>query len=183
MTKIPFCCIDEQLYNHPPTLLIGTVDKFARLGSVPEARSLIGINDIDNERRPPDLVIQDELHLLTGPLGSLAGLFETALETLWNAQGHFAKYVAATATIKGAERDSKLMYGRELSVFPPPGITIKDNFFATENQNKPGRYHLAILGNIGRFKNTVENILFLLQMLKIKQKKVDESIIIVLDSC
>ena len=76
---VPFSCVDEELYAHPPTLLIATVDKFARHGK-PESRVLIGLRQGDRARRQPDLVIQDKLHLLTGPLGSLAGLFETAIE-------------------------------------------------------------------------------------------------------
>jgi len=155
-TPVPFSCIDEEIYNHPPTLLIGTVDKFARLGSVPEARALIGLKTDDLGRRPPDLIIQDELHLLTGPLGSLAGLFETAIETLWQRLGHSAKYIAATATIRGAERDSKLMYGRSLKVFPPPGITVKDNFFAVEKTEEPGRVHIGVIGNIGHSTTLLE---------------------------
>ena len=153
---IPFSCVDEELYTNPPTLLIGTIDKFARLGSVAESRVLIGLKTGDIHRRPPDLVIQDELHLLTGPLGSLSGLFETAIETLWARAGHTAKYVAATATIRGAERDSRLMYGRELNIFPPPGSTVRDNFFATESSKKPGRRHVAIVGNIGHSNTLLE---------------------------
>jgi hypothetical protein len=147
---IPFTCIDEEMYNNPPSLLIGTVDKFAQLASKPEARVLLGLHtNHDNcHRRHPDLIIQDELHLLTGPLGSMAGLYETVIEVLWKAAGHTAKYVAATATIKGIENDSKMMFGRSMNIFPPPGRTIKDNFFSQQNEVEPGRRHLAILGNI-----------------------------------
>jgi len=153
---IPFSCIDEEIYAHPPTLLIGTVDKFARLGSVPQSRVLLGLKSGDAHRRPPDLVVQDELHLLTGPLGSLSGLFESAIETLWARVGHTTKYVAATATIRGAERDSELMYGRRLNVFPPPGNTIRDNFFASEDLDSHGRIHLAVVGNIGHSTTLLE---------------------------
>ena len=62
------------------------------------------------------LIIQDELHLLTGPLGTIAGLVETALETAWEDLGHRPKYIAATATIRGAQR-AMLMYGREMNIF------------------------------------------------------------------
>jgi hypothetical protein len=145
---IPFTCIDEEIYNNPPSLLIGTVDKFAQLASKPEARVLLGLQTNDNHRRHPDLIIQDELHLLTGPLGSMAGLYETVFEVLWKASNHSAKYVAATATIKGIEKDSKIMFGRSMNIFPPPGRSIKDNFFSQEDEINPGRRHLAILGNI-----------------------------------
>jgi len=155
-TRVPFSCIDDELYKYPPTLLLGTIDKFARLGSEPRARTLIGLRDRDAIRRPPDLIIQDELHLLTGPLGSLSGLFESAIETLWERANHQAKYVAATATIRGAARDSKLMYGRELNVFPPPGSSIKDNFFAGEQFEQDGRKHLAIIGNLGHSTTLME---------------------------
>jgi len=178
-TRVPFSCIDEELYNHPPTLLIGTIDKFARLGSEPKARTLIGLKGIDEHRRPPDLVIQDELHLLTGPLGSLSGLFESAIETLWERANHKAKYVAATATIRGAARDSKLMYGRELNIFPPPGSSISDNFFATEQTEMNGRKHLAIIGNLGHSTTLMERpFASVLQRIKdIESKGVDKKII------
>ena len=153
---VPFSCVDEELYAHPPTLLIATVDKFARLASKPESRVLIGLRQGDRARRQPDLVIQDELHLLTGPLGSLAGLFETAIETLWNRIGHRPKYVAATATIRGAKDDAHLMYGRRLNVFPPPGKTIRDNFFAVERDDLPGRIHAGVIGNLGHSTTLLE---------------------------
>ena len=178
-TRVPFSCIDEELYNHPPTLLLGTIDKFARLGSEPKARTLIGLRDIDSIRRPPDLVIQDELHLLTGPLGSLSGLFESAIETLWERAGHQAKYVAATATIRGAARDSKLMYGRELNIFPPPGSSITDNFFSTEQRELDGRKHLAIIGNLGHSTTLMERpFASVLQRIKdLESRGIDKKII------
>ena len=144
---IPFSCVDDDLYDNPPTLLIGTVDKFARLASEPRARVLLGLRGEKYHLSPPDLVIQDELHLLTGPLGSLAGLFESAIEVLWKKAGTRVKYIAATATIRGADRNTKIMYGRDLNVFPPPGLTIKDNFFSEEREDIDGRAHIAILGN------------------------------------
>jgi|APSaa5957512535_1039671.scaffolds.fasta_scaffold02738_2 hypothetical protein len=145
--KIPFSCIDEELYHSPPTLLIATVDKFAQLASKPESRVLLGLKTGGKRRTPPDLIIQDELHLLTGPLGSMAGLYESMLEIIWNNVQFRPKYVAATATIRGIEKDAELMFGRKLNVFPPPGRSIKDNFFSQEDNSNAGRQHLAILGN------------------------------------
>jgi len=157
---IPFTCIDEDIYNNPPSVLLGTADKFVQaaynrsygnskdeFGPL-DVRRLLGFSD-ENHVRPPDLIIQDELHLLTGPLGSMAGLLETALDAAWMvAHSHRPKYIAATATIRGAKRDAKLMFGRDLSIFPPPINTAKDNFFASES-NEPqrnGRLHMAVLG-------------------------------------
>jgi hypothetical protein len=158
---IPFTCVDEDIYNNPPSVLLGTVDKFVQTAynrtydhsdigddSKRDVRRLLGFTT-DNSVRPPDLVIQDELHLLTGPLGSMAGLMETAIETAWNvSQNHKPKYVAATATIRGASRDAKLMFGRDLSIFPPPINTANDNFFAREIRTRleEGRMHVAVLG-------------------------------------
>lgn len=155
---IPFTPVDEDIYNNPPSILLGTVDKFvqaaynrtyesASRGTPANVRTLLGYS---GSNRPPDLIIQDELHLLSGPLGSLAGLLETALDVAWHesCDGHRPKYVAATATIRGAERDAKLMFGRELNIFPPPVNRASDNFFAREapTEQTPGRVHLSLLG-------------------------------------
>ncbi|SVE50604.1 uncharacterized protein METZ01_LOCUS503458, partial [marine metagenome] len=153
---IPFSCIDDELYANPPTLLIGTIDKFARLASEPDSRVLLGLKHGGIHRRPPDLVIQDELHLLTGPLGSLAGLYEAAIETLWSSMEHRVKYIAATATTKGTEKDTLQIYGRNLNVFPPPGYSIDDNFFSKVDKGAHGREHIAILGNVNNSRTVLD---------------------------
>lgn len=155
---IPFTPVDDDIYNNPPSILLGTADKFVQaahnrtsksnvVGIPANIRNLLGFN---GHNRPPDLIIQDELHLLTGPLGSMAGLIETALDVAWSEAcgGHRPKYVAATATIRGADRDAKLMFGKELRIFPPPVDVASDNFFAREASTSkiPGRIHLSVLG-------------------------------------
>lgn len=161
---IPFTPIDDDIYLNPTTVLLATVDKIARLAHNPWARSIDPsehsetakesncrtLFGFDGSKRPPDLIIQDELHLLTGPLGTTAGLIESTMDVLWSSLGHRPKYVAATATIRGAERDVRLMFGRSLNIFPPPVAKASDNFFAKEDHENPGRIHIGILGSIGR---------------------------------
>ena len=135
---------DEMIYKKSPTFLLGTIDKFAQFALKPQAKNLLA-----DDEDCVSLIIQDELHLLTGPLGSMAGLLETALDTAWEiSANHKPKYIAATATIRGAERDAKLMFGRNLHVFPPPINTATDNFFASESKDdrESSRLHLAVLG-------------------------------------
>jgi hypothetical protein len=174
---LPFSCVDEDLYLHPPTILLGTVDKMVQLAHNNHAKSLkhgeteydfIAANALNSRRMfgfdssgplPPSLIIQDELHLLSGPLGTLAGMIETALTAAWAHQNHHPKYVAATATIRGASRDIGLIYGRKLNVFPPPLLTAKDNFFAQEqevNGTTPGRIHLGILAPPRRSRSATD---------------------------
>lgn len=101
--------------------------------------------------RPPDLIIQDELHLITGPLGTLVGLYETAVDGLssWEYQGKIvrSKVIASSATIRRATEQVHALYMRNANVFPPPGLDIEDNFFARQiapTEKAPGRLYFGI---------------------------------------
>ena len=152
---LPYSCIDEEVYANPPTLLISTVDKFARMSSKPEAAVFLGKStpQSPHNKNPPELIILDELHLLSGPLGSIAGLWESALQSL---MGEWRpKYIAATATIRGAEKEVRSMFGRDLKIFPPPAASIKDNYFSKEQEHGErdsdrGRIHLSLLASPAR---------------------------------
>lgn len=109
--------------------------------------------------RPPDLIIQDELHLISGPLGSLVGLYETAIDSLctWELDGQkiYPKIIASTATIKQAHEQVHRLFCRQLQVFPPQGINIEDNFFSRQrptNEFTPGRLYLGICAHGRRIK-------------------------------
>lgn len=164
-THIPVYLIDEEIYRRLPTVVISTVDKFARLPWDERTASLFGKVDRYCERcgyiakgeehpsshrnpkaivypvkpfYPPELIIQDELHLITGPLGSIYGGYETAIEELCsnlleNGEKIKPKYVVATATIKNAAEQIKRLYARkEMKQFPPSGLEVEDSFFAKE---------------------------------------------------
>ncbi len=139
---LPCNVVDEALYRRPPSLLVGTIDKFARLAWDDRAGAFFGVQ---NSSRPPELVIQDELHLVTGPLGSVAGLYEAGLETLLIQRGVRPKYVASTATIRMAEQQVRRLYARELAVFPPPGLSHDESYFARVDREHPGRLYVGYL--------------------------------------
>jgi hypothetical protein len=140
---LPLHVVDEHLYSHPPTLLLATVDKFARLTWEERASAFLG----HPNRRPPEVVIQDELHLIAGPLGSFAGIYEAALDTVLQYRGIRPKYIASTATIRHAAKQVRVLYGREMAVFPPPGHTCDDSFFARTDWEKPGRLYVGLCGD------------------------------------
>ena len=153
--EIPVYFIDEVIYMKRPTFLIGTVDKFVQLTWKPEARSLFGLDANGNPFvNPPNLIIQDELHLISGPLGTLAGLYETVIEELCtknvNGKRIKPKIISATATIKEFEVQAKSLFGRsQANLFPSPGLDIDDSFFAkvaTNEEGKPlpGRKYVGI---------------------------------------
>ncbi len=138
---LPCNVVDEALYEQPPTLLVSTIDKFARLAWKERAAAFFG----GGVRRPPELVIQDELHLITGPLGSVAGVYEAAIETVLERRGVRPKYVASTATIRMAHEQVRRLYGRETAVFPPPGLSADDSWFARPDRSRPGRLYVGYL--------------------------------------
>ena len=101
--------------------------------------------------RPPDLIIQDELHLISGPLGTLVGLYETAIDKLctWEVNGKKVrpKVVASTATIRNADVQVHKLFLRHLNIFPAHGLDIKDNFFSLQrepSEKYPGRCYMGI---------------------------------------
>lgn len=144
---LPLAVVDEDIYEQPPTLVIGTVDKFAMLPWRPEARSLFGLND---DYSAPELIIQDELHLISGPLGSMVAHYETAIEALCRAGDSSSgpKIVASTATISRANEQILALYnGRRGSLFPPQGLEVGDSFFARESVSKPGRCYVGVFAS------------------------------------
>lgn len=141
--RLPVVVIDDDVYETPPTLIIGTVDKFAMLAWREMSGRIFGIGT-PGDNDPPDLIIQDELHLISGPLGSVVGLYESAIDLLCSWKGRKPKIVASTATIRRAWHQCRALYDRTTSQFPPQGLDISDSFFAKENRETPGRLYLGI---------------------------------------
>lgn len=141
---IPVSVVDDDLYEFPPTFLIGTVDKFARMVWEPRSRRFLGGGQ---EGLAPSLIIQDELHLINGPLGSIAGGYEAGIEAVIRERGRPPKYLAATATIQRSAEQAKALYGRHGFLFPPSGIDASDSFFSREDEETPGRTFLGVMGN------------------------------------
>lgn len=100
--------------------------------------------------RPPDLIIQDEFHLISGPLGTMVGLYETAVDELcsWKLGDKTIKpkIVASTATVRKAKEQVNNVFMRRVSVFPPHGLDVEDNFFSVQRpiDAKPGRRYLGV---------------------------------------
>lgn len=128
--RLPIQIIDEELYQKPPTLLFGTVDKFAMLPWDGRIGSFFGVGMLN---RCPELIIQDELHLISGALGTMVGLYETAIDEICSQKGVAPKIVASTATIRRAKEQCSVLYNREVVQFPAPGLDAEDSFFAKES--------------------------------------------------
>lgn len=138
--SLPVVVIDEIMYASPPSLLIGTIDKFAQLPRQERLGTLFGLDG----RAPPGLIIQDELHLISGPLGSMAGLYETVVDLLCTRDGRRPKVIGSTATIGQAARQVRALFDRTVLQFPPPGIDASDSFFAVRDLLGPDRLYVGI---------------------------------------
>lgn len=175
--SIPVYMVDEEIYAKCPTVILSTVDKFARLpwdvntnalfGRVDRKCSRDGYVAIGSEHPkhkktdrlpaatitqvrpflPPELIIQDELHLITGPLGTVYGAYETIIEDMCTYDGIKPKYVVSTATIKNASNQTRSLYARKATMqFPPNGFEIGDSFFIREIpiEENPFRKYLGL---------------------------------------
>ena len=167
--QLPIIGIDEPIYQRLPAFLIATVDKFAALPWTGQTGTLFGrverfdkngfYGPCDPQRGQalgghlpaPDLIIQDELHLISGPLGTIAGIYETAIDDLATRQiGEKSvrpKVVASTATVRRADSQIRALFERsQVAIFPPPGPDRRDAFFAhTEPASRaPARLYVGV---------------------------------------
>jgi hypothetical protein len=148
---LPVMVIDEDIYDNPPSLILGTVDKFAMLTWKPEKiRKIFGFRG-STRIDPPDLIIQDELHLISGPLGSIVGCYETLIDQLCRIRktekGYGAKIVASTATVSRAKEQILALYNRktdDVMVFPQQALKAGESFFAFTDDKKIGRTYIGI---------------------------------------
>jgi hypothetical protein len=137
---LPVWTVDDDVYQQKPTLVIGTIDKFAQLPRRKEVHTLFGMGSDDS----PDLIIQDELHLISGPLGTIAAVYETAFDWLIARDGRRAKIVGSTATIRRAVDQTRALFNRTATQFPPPGLDHHDSGFAVLDRGSPGRLYVGI---------------------------------------
>lgn len=136
---LPVQLIDQDLYRNPPSMLIGTVDKFANLAWSEAAASFFGGSD--PRCLGPSLLIQDELHLISGPLGTLDAMYEAAIEGIILARkGVRPKIIGSTATIRNAADQVRGLYARPCTVFPSPIRRWDDAFFYRRNPARTRRY-------------------------------------------
>jgi hypothetical protein len=153
---LPVHVVDDDIYEVRPSIVIGTVDKFAMMAWRPAARSLFGLGD-DGRREvsPPGVIIQDELHLISGPLGSMVGLYEAVIDDLCTdkrgANPIPPKIIASTATIRRYEDQIRGLFGREdVALFPPHGLEEGHSLFAEpasleDGTPEPGRRYLGVM--------------------------------------
>jgi hypothetical protein len=167
---LPVVTVDEAIYRRLPAFLIATVDKFAALPWKGQAGAFFGHVDradatgfygaaepavgrpLEHRLDPPDLVVQDELHLISGPLGTIAGLYEAAIDRLATREIGGTrvrpKIVASTATVRRARGQIRALFDRhDTRIFPPPGLERRDSFFAVtraESAADPARWYVGL---------------------------------------
>lgn len=137
---LPVMTVDATIYATPPSLLIGTIDKFAQLPRSTDIRRIFGLDGGE----APALIIQDELHLISGPLGSMAGLYETIVDTLCTRDDVRPKIIGSTATIGHAKAQVRSLFDRDVLQFPPPGFDAADSFYAVRDDTGPDRLYMGI---------------------------------------
>ena len=142
---LPMHIVDEAIYEHLPTFIVATVDKFAQIPLSEKPAALFGVS---NGKNPPEMIIQDELHLISGPLGTMTGIYEAAITKICERNGIGAKVIASTATIRNAQNQILALYGREYSQFPPQGLSAKDSYFAVQSTpaDRPAREYFGVMG-------------------------------------
>ncbi len=138
---LPVYTIDEVVYDHCPSLVIGTVDKFAQIVRKEQTARLFGV---DSGALPPELILQDELHLISGPLGTVVGVYEAAIDQICSRDGIPPKIVGSTATIRRAQEQVRGLFNREVSQFPPPAIDWDDSCFAVRDTKSAGRLYVGV---------------------------------------
>ena len=142
---LPVHVVDEDLYRARPSLVIATADKYASLPWSDHAAHLFNLSG--TPARAPELIIQDELHLISGPLGTLAGLYETAIDRLCSQDSIRPKVVASTATIRRARQQSSGLFDRDVRQFPPPGLDGADSYFAVQSsrESRGARLYMGLM--------------------------------------
>lgn len=167
---LPVLFVDEQIYRELPSFVVATVDKFAMMPWRGETGMLFGrathrhehrfygpmdskpraARPLPDGLRPPELIVQDELHLISGPLGTMVGLYETAIEHLCareteSGERIVPKVIASTATVRRAREQIRALFGRQgMSLFPPPGVNDSESFFAKVDPTSPGRLYVGV---------------------------------------
>jgi hypothetical protein len=177
---LPVLAVDEPIYRRLPCFMIATVDKFAAMpwtggvgqffgrvrrydknGFYGPCNPLMGDRLPTDQLPPPDLIIQDELHLISGPLGTVFGVYETALDRLCERQIDGKKVrpkiVASTATVRRADSQIRALFNHRLvDIFPPPGPDRRDSFFALVHSTKESNARLYLgVGAQGRSPKVV----------------------------
>lgn len=141
LKTLPVWTVDTDIYRKKPSLIIGTIDKFAQIVRKKETGVLFGIN---TQHDAPDLIIQDELHLISGPLGTMAACYEIAIDELCTRENHRPKVIGSTATIRRASEQIRALFNRETYQFPAPGIDFDNSGFAVLDDESPGRLYIGL---------------------------------------
>jgi hypothetical protein len=171
---LPVHLIDEAVYDARPTLVIATVDKFASMPWRPATSALFNRDDDpEGGTPPPELIVQDELHLISGPLGTLTGLYETAVDALAGRP----KVIASTATIRRAADQGRHLFARDVRQFPPAGLDARDSWFAVETpgEEKASRRYVGLLAP-GTSQSTLLIRTYATLLHRAKQAKADDEV-------